>query len=174
MDSNAVRAVLRVRTLAPHGISETQTEIIERLRTLREDGAIIELDIDVWGPSMRVAHPNDRSQSIEHDRVAEFERWAREHGCTLQPAFDRRESGSLVDQGATEQIIRLPLLCLGVYEGSTIRAVYPHVDGETVYTIHDGVEALELMRERSADPVGEPIQTAEQASVEQAVIEAEE
>jgi hypothetical protein len=84
---------------------------------------------------MRVAHPNDRSQSIEHDRVAEFERWAREHGCTLQPAFDRRESGSLVDQGATEQIIRLPLLCLGVYEGSTIRAVYPHVDGNPVLVI---------------------------------------
>ncbi len=39
----------------------------------------------------------------------------------------------------------LPLLCLAVYEAETIRAVYPHVNGEDVHTIHDGVDALESM-----------------------------
>jgi hypothetical protein len=52
----------------------------------------------------------------------------------------------------------LPLLCLAVYEAKTVRAVYPHVDGENVYTIHDGIEALEsrfMEGEGSSDQANE-------------------
>lgn len=133
-----IRAVLRLRTLAPHGINETQTEVIDRLRRLEEDGRIAGLDVDVWGASMGLARSADRSSSDVHEAVTEFERWADDQGCTLRPAFERRSA-----RASEETRVVLPLLCLAVYEAEAIRAVYPHVDGEDVHTIHDGVDALE-------------------------------
>ncbi len=32
-----------------------------------------------------------------------------------------------------------------MYNGERLQAVYPHMDGEEVYTIHDGIEALESL-----------------------------
>lgn len=101
LDSGSVRAVLRVRTLAPYGFSETQTEIMDRLQTLREDGPITELDIDVWGATMGADRSDDSAVSPERQRVAEFEQWATDHDCTLRPAFDRRTSSSLLEQDTT-------------------------------------------------------------------------
>lgn len=174
LDLGSVRAVLRVRTLAPYGFSETQTEIMDRLQTLREDGPITELDIDVWGATMGADRSDDSAVSPERQRVAEFEQWATDHDCTLRPAFDRRTSSSLLEQDDPKQIIVLPLICLGIYEERTVQAVYPHVDREEVYTIHDGVEALESMRKRSEDTPTDPIQTEEGLRPVTGAIEAEE
>lgn len=71
----------------------------------------------------------------------EFDHWARTHGYTLAPAFYRRSAGSVVDEHQTG-IIRCPLIYLGIYEGQTVPAVCPYSDGDTEYTIHDGVEKL--------------------------------
>lgn len=133
----AVRAVLRLRSLAPHGINGTQTAIIDRLRRIEADGRIAELDVDVWGGSIGIHRTADQDPAGVHETVAEFERWADDHGRTLRPALERHEQAT--DGGRTV----LPLLCLAVYDAGTVRAVYPHVDGEDVYTIHDGVAMLE-------------------------------
>lgn len=138
-----VRTVLWLRTLAPHGINETQTEVIDRLRQLEADGRIAGLDVGVWGASMGVARSADRNLSDVHDVVTEFERWADDQDCTLRPAFERRSA-----RVPEETRVVLPLLCLAVYEAEAIRAVYPHVNGEDVHTIHDGVDALESMTSR--------------------------
>lgn len=146
MNPNPARAVLRVRSLAPHGINGTQTEIIERLQRLDTDGSISELDVDVWGTSMGMGRAVGRNPSDVRETIAEFEQWADEHGCTLRPAFERRTHRCLESDGADpETVVVLPLFCLGVYDGTTVTAVYPHIDDETVHTIHDGVEALESM-----------------------------
>lgn len=139
MNPDATRAVLRLRSLAPHGINGVQVDVIDRLRRLESDGRIADLDVDVWGASMAEDRPVDRTPSEPYETVSEFERWGDEHGCTLRPALRRRYSGSDSDR----PIIRLPLLCLGVYEGEAISAVYPHVDDGDVRTVHDGIEALE-------------------------------
>lgn len=144
--SEPVRAVLRLRAQAPYGVNGTQTEIIDRLDTLFETGRITEFDIDVWGTSMGINVPEGRDPGGVRETVAEFEQWAADHDCTLRPAFNRRRTGLIGDgeENRSESLV-LPVLCLAVYDGETIKAVYPHGDGEDVRTIHDGVEALESM-----------------------------
>lgn len=139
-----LHAVLRLRTLAPHGINETQIEVVGRLRRLEADGRIADLDVDVWGASMGMIHTTDRGLSGVRETVAEFERWADENDRTLRPAFGRRTV-----HGSEETRAVLPLLCLAVYRAGELRAVYPHVEDETVHTIHDGLDALESAASRT-------------------------
>lgn len=156
-----VRAVLRLRTLGPSGLNPPQVEAVEHLRALAEDGdgSIDDLDVDVWGASMGVARTEGRDPGRERESVAEYERWADEHGCTLRPAFDRRSAGSTDDGTGPRDRVVTPLLVLAVYVDGELRAVYPHVDGDDVRTIHDGLEALESMtgagpdEERSERPM---------------------
>lgn len=154
MTTAPFRAVLRVRTLGPSGLNPPQIEVIDRLETLSEgeDGPIDEFDVDVWGASMGITQSDARALGNIHERITEFEQWADEHGCTLGPAFKRRGTTSAAatepeteSNDTREEGIIPPLLCLAVYDGETIAAVYPHGDGGEVATIHDGVEALESM-----------------------------
>ncbi|MDL5362232.1 HTH domain-containing protein [Halalkalicoccus sp. NIPERK01] len=149
MTTNDARVTLRFRTLGPGGINPVQSRVIDRLQTLGETESVAELDIDVWGPSMGGWSPADRDPTGTRETVAEFEQWANDHGCTLRPALDRRGAGSGSDDGGTRGgDVVLPLLCLAIYDGETLRAVYPHVDGEEVHTIHDGIEVLESLAAR--------------------------
>jgi hypothetical protein len=136
-NADPVHAVLWLRTLAPYGVGEIQAEVVDRLERLEADGRIDDLDVDVWGKSTELVRTADRDSGDVRETVAEFERWASENDRTLRPAFGRHG----VDADGDGRVV-LPLLCLAVYEAKTVRAVYPHVDGEDVYTIH-GIEALE-------------------------------
>lgn len=138
-----LRAVLWIRSLAPHGINETQTAVIDRLRRIKTDDRIADLAVAVWGRSMGLSQTVGQDPGVR-EAVAEFERWATEHDRTLRPAFGRHDAG--------EGRVVLPLLCLAVYEAETVRAVYPHVDGEEVRTIQDGVEAPESMTTEGSSP----------------------
>lgn len=151
----SIRVVLRLRTLAPHGINKTQTEIIDQLQWFEADDRIAELDIDVWGGSIASNRTADRDPSRVGEMITEFEQWADEHDCTLRPAFEQRNART-----TGEERVVLPLLCLAIYDANsqTVQAVYPHVNGEDVYTIHDGIEELELLLARSE---GSPGQTNE-------------
>lgn len=154
MNTDSIHAVLRLRTLGPSGLNPPQTEVIDRLRTLAEDGPIADLDVDVWGPSMGITQTTDRDPEDVRETVAEFRRWATEQGCTLRPAFDWRSAEFEDGREGSDGRIVTPLITLAVYDEGHLRAVYPHVDGDDVRTIHDGVEALESMAgddERSED-----------------------
>lgn len=146
MSADPVRAVVRVRTLGPNGLNPPQIEVIDRLQTLADGGPIDELDIDVWGPSMGSTHDN-RDPAGTRERVAEFEQWATEQGYTLRPAFDWRSGEPVDNEESQRREIVTPLITLAVYTESEddLQAVYPHVDGEDVRTIHDGVDTLESM-----------------------------
>lgn len=155
MNVDSIRLVLRLRTLGPSGLNPPQTEVIDRLRELTEDGPIDDLDVDVWGTAMEVTQTADRDPMGTRETVAEFERWADVHGCTLRPAFDWR---SVESEDAGERRsgrVVTPLITLAVYDEERLRAVYPHVDDDEVHTIHDGVEALESVARDVEQPVDE-------------------
>lgn len=156
MNPDAVRTVVRVRSLGPSGLNPPQTEVIDRLQALTEDGPIAELDVDVWGTSMGLTH-NGRDSACTREQVAEFEQWATEQGYTLQPAFDWRAGESEGDGEAQRREILTPLITLAIYsdDEETLQAVYPHVDGEEVRTIHDGVETLESLAGKTEQSVDE-------------------
>lgn len=158
MNADSIRLVLRLRTLGPSGLNPPQTEVIDRLQRLTEDGPIDDLDVDVWGTSMGLTRTADRDPVGTSETVAEFTRWADVHGCTLRPAFDWRSAESEdADERRSGRVVT-PLITLAVYDGERLRAVYPHVDDDDVNTVHDGVEALESMvrdAERSEDEQNE-------------------
>ncbi len=144
----SVRAVLRLRTLAPYGINGTQETVIDRLKGLVESGSLSDLDVDAWGASVRTT---ENDVTAVRETVSEFVEWADRNGCSLTPAFEWREDNSFLDEEHGQgSVVVLPLLCLAVYDGETLKAVYPHRDGEAVCTIHDGIEALEALPEPTA------------------------
>lgn len=147
MTSDSSRVVLRLRTLVPNGISSVQSDVIDQLQELEQEGIVADLDIDVWGSSMGINISRDRDPTGTRKLLSEFERWADEHGCTLRPAFGCSNANSTAD-GDTEQgeYTRLPLLCLAIYSDTTIKAIYPHMTSEGVRTIYDGLDAVESMR----------------------------
>ena len=156
-NAEPVRAVLRLRTLGPSGLNPPQIKVIDRLQTLNEDeeSPLADLDVDVWGPSIGITQTVDRDSVDTRDTVAEFIHWANANGYTLRPAFEWRSADS-ADAGESQ--IVTPLITLALYNGERLQAVYPHVNGDEVNTIHDGIETLEAM--------GEP-GDAEQADDEQ-------
>ena len=156
MSIDSIRAIVRLRTLGPSGLNPPQIKVIDHLQTLSEDedGPIADLDIGMWRPLMGITQIEHRDPADVRETVAEFTQWADVNGYTLRPAFEWRS----VDTETGDGQIVTPLITLAVYRGERLQAVYPHVDGNTVHTIHDGVEALEAM--------GEP-RDAEQADDEQ-------
>lgn len=157
MTADSVQAVVRLRTPDPSGLNPLQIEAIDRLQTLSEDeeSPLADLDVDVWGPSIGITQTADRDPVGMRDTVAEFIHWADANGYTLRPAFEWRSADSETDG---ESQIVTPLITLALYNGERLQAVYPHVDGDEVNTIHDGIETLKSM--------GEP-GNAEQADDEQ-------
>lgn len=142
--ADSIHAVLRLRTLGPAGLNPPQTEVINRLQTLTEqkDGPIADLDLDIWEVSIGVTQTDDRDLVCTREMMAEFKYWADVHGYMLRPAFEWRTSDSA---DTKESQIVTPLITLALYSGRCLQAVYPHIDGERVNTIHDDVEALESM-----------------------------
>jgi hypothetical protein len=134
-----------LRTLGPTGLNPPQTEVLDHLQMLTEDGPIDELDVDVWGTSMGITQTEERDPVDTRDTVAEYKQWADAHRYTLRPAFEWRSAESRGER--TGQIVT-PLITLAVYTGDDLQAVYPHVDDDDeVNTIHDGVEALKSIAE---------------------------
>lgn len=149
------RAVLRLRTLAPAGSYGFQREIIDRLDRLDERNELDGFETDVWGAQIPVG-----SATEQYETYREFESWADRHGVSLAPAFERREIGSLVAEETHEAIVP-PLVCLALYDrDDEVRAVYPHADGDRIYTVADGVEGIdgaipEPVREEESDTTTE-------------------
>lgn len=155
MTEDAVRVVLRLRTLGPSGLNPPQTEVVDRLRTLVDEGPIVELDADVWGGSMGVTQTEDRDPDDTRETVAEYEQWAAERGCTLRPAFEWRSTESTGGGEGRHGRVVTPLITLAVHTSEGLQAVYPHVDDGDVRTIHDGIEALESMARDAENTEGE-------------------
>lgn len=137
LQSGTCRAVLKLRALASAGAHGFQREIVDRLDHLVEQGKLDSFETDVWGAQIPVADPTE-----QYETYREFESWADRRGVSLAPAFERREFGSMVAD-ETREVIVLPLVCLVLYDRGELRAVYPHADGDRIYTVADGVEAVD-------------------------------
>lgn len=166
MTANAdpVKAVVRLRTIGPSGLNPPQIEVIDRLRTLAEDEdrPITALDVDVWGTGMGITQTADRDPGDTRETVTEFRQWADTHGYALQPAFEWRSADGEIEEESQHGQIVTPLITLAIYNetGERLQAIYPHVDGDNVYTVHDGISELESMSgpgstERSDDEQNE-------------------
>lgn len=135
---------VRVRDLTPPDVYERQEAVISRLQALKDAGKIREYSVSVWGRSMSTSPDEDSIVAATDalETVREFEAWAANNGHSLEPGFRRRKLTSLVSD-TTCEVIEVPILCVAIYIDDTLQAVYPSSANETVYTVADGLDALE-------------------------------
>ncbi|WP_424005262.1 HTH domain-containing protein (plasmid) [Haloarcula salina] len=114
----------------------------ERLASLEATGRIESYTVREWG---QVTSPNGRGSEGRplgyRDVLSAFENWAEREGVTLLPGF--QTSNATARQPAETSIEFVPPVpCLGVYEAGSLDAVFPHIDGERVVTVTDGLAGL--------------------------------
>jgi hypothetical protein len=138
-----VHVELWVRRNLPYCVRDVEKEAYERLRRLRNRGSVESCSLHLWdtvetAPGERRTEPTADSR----EKITEFENWADEHGCTLRPGFQTREVNSILTDDVRRRVVP-PILCLAVYEDDTLGAVFPHVEGDRIHTVSDGIERLE-------------------------------
>lgn len=142
-DDHQVRVFIREQT--PYGADDRLQEFVEHLRRLDADGTVGDVTITGWG--VRAPRPASHASEHIHDSVretiAEFETWAGHHEQSLTPAFSWYDRSRLTDENWQEP--RLPLICVAVYEGDNLLAVFPSRDDRSgdVYSVPDGIARLE-------------------------------
>lgn len=144
---------LWVRGNSPYCVRDVQEETYARIRRLRESGVIDSFAIELWDTvetSPRTIG-TDRAATCR-EKVAEFQEWAAERDYTLHPGFQIRETSSMLTDDVRRELVS-PLLCLAVYEGDALEAVFPHTDGEHIRTVVDGLEWLEADADTDAGGV---------------------
>lgn len=151
-----LRLELLVRSLSPDGAGCHPDAIVDRLDALEAEGSVDGYTVDVWGrevcPSRAAARTEVGRDALE--RLAAFERWARDAGPSVELSFDVREVRSkLTDEAYTT--ITFPCVTLAEYVGDDLRFVSPCSDGETKYTVSDRLDALEAgdVPDRARPPV---------------------
>ncbi len=118
--------------------------MVDRLQSLRRNGALEDVDLTVWGDSVCMEGPNARIGSGRRiaDRIAAFRQWAEESEAEIDPFFEDTE----VDSSMTGECFRRvvpPTVCLAVYADGELVDVYPSmVDGE-VRSVEDGLTELD-------------------------------
>ncbi|QCC49963.1 HTH domain-containing protein [Halapricum salinum] len=126
----------RVELVVRDDLPEPVESRLERL-SARLDQLVAASEIDSYA---RYRWSKHQSFDAAESRYVSFREWARDAGVQLSPGFDSRACYSMVT-GECEQSLVVPVVCLAVYDGDEIEAVYPHVGAEP-RTVADGLAAL--------------------------------
>lgn len=148
------RARLHVRETLPDPVRGGRKRVTDRLSELVAAGALGEYDVVTWDKRVPADGSGDTGT---RDVYLAFEAWAQERDVELSPFFETRECYSR-ETGERGTWVVLPALCLSIYEGSELVAVYPHRDGDTSRSVWTGIESLEngAETERTTDE-GDPL-----------------
>lgn len=142
---------LFVRLEPEMGLEERKHRTVERLEDLRSRGSITDFDIFVWTKEIRPDGPLQEStycqQLLEH--VERLRDWY-EGADGASEAFDHHDVESPVTDDHYD-VITLPSICLGVYQGDELVEVYPRRDGEGLESVPDGLEELAVPRLEASD-----------------------
>lgn len=143
---SGARLCLFVRSSTPTAARERQSVAVERLRALADgDDRIEDVAVRSWAKRIPV---DGRDREATHAVYAAFSTWAREHDVELSPFFETRECHSTIT-GCSHTALVLPVLCLAVYEGDRLSAVFPHIDGTRAVAVGDALDAFETDTERT-------------------------
>lgn len=149
-----------VRSAVPGPTAETITTIVNRLQQLCDQGNSSAYRLHPWPPERHaVVETDDTHEPTRHGLVAEFERWADQHGVTLEPAFRRQEvppSPLGMSSDEPRERIRVPLVALALYEDesaaedqekASLQGVVPYTeqprtDAAQTYTVDEWLTAV--------------------------------
>ena len=144
-----VRVEVWMRDAAPPP-DDPRATVLNRLREFRTEGIIDEVSVRTWGTFVAALDGEaDDPESLAGERVAAFQRWAERNGHSLEPAFEQCERSSLVSEAGND-VIRLPLQCLAVYEDDRLAGVFPCSTPDGTNTVGDCLERL-----KTGDVIGD-------------------
>lgn len=136
-----VRVVLYLQQHASAELVQRLRRTGARVRRLEADG-IADVEIKTWAavnPALEEFSDSGPSVSLT---VKSFQAWADREGYTLRPAFARRETTSMLSSRPAAEI-RVPIMCLAVYEDNNLCCIAPCSDGERTYSVEKCLAALE-------------------------------
>ena len=125
-----------------YGTHNRQQSTVSRIQELEEDEYISDFDVEIWGKRLNLDGDgwSHHATATAREKFREFEAWADEHDCSLEPAFTRRTTR--IDPGEEpNEVVELPIMCLAVYDDG-LRTILPCSDGDEIYTVDDGLRAL--------------------------------
>lgn len=137
-----------VRTSAASGAAD---DIVEALRTHSREGRLNSLSVHAWPTSVTL------DGSIHRDvleTVREFREWAADHDASLEPTFSVEERVSEIT-GERERRLRLPVVCLAVYEEGDLYCVVPNRTADRTCTVPKALEIVEANEAAEMAPLAD-------------------
>nr|WP_254523880.1 HTH domain-containing protein [Natrinema caseinilyticum] len=117
-------------------------ETVARSHRLEEQHGGIDVCVKTWS-SVRPAIERLADTGPSVSEIFEtFQSWADRAGYTLRPAFKEHQTPSRLGHDAMSEI-RVPVVCVAVYENGDLRYVAPCSDGERIHTVDECLSALE-------------------------------
>jgi len=133
------QVTLYLRESVPAAAQIEQQTAVGRLQALHAAGVIDSFVVENWPSRVANGTPETVPALATYER---FSRWAREHGTSMRPAFDRHECHSHYT-GRRFTATVFPVMCLTVRENETLTSVYPHARRGRPMTVIDGISILE-------------------------------
>ena len=112
---------------------------IVTLQRLEANGDIDGVTIQAWPDTVPLSDPTPYSEVV--DIFDRFTQWAERHDVSITPPFGVRTQSTLASE-MTRRVLTTPMMCIAVYGGRTLTAVYPHADGDDRYSVTDAIAAL--------------------------------
>lgn len=141
--TGTIRVELFLRNHGSAAVVDPLRRVVARARRLEDEiGATVR--VETWAsvrPAIEELSDSGTSTSLTVDA---FRSWAEREGYTLRPSFERHETPSMLGQCAVE--IRVPNVCVAVYEDGDLQCVAPCADRENekrTYTVERCLDALE-------------------------------
>ncbi|MDS0474714.1 HTH domain-containing protein [Natrinema sp. 1APR25-10V2] len=142
--SQTIRVEVFLRKCASPDVIDTLGETVARSRRLENRDGGIDVHVKTWTSSVRPAIEalSDSGPSVSLT-VDAFQSWADREGYSLRPAFERHETPTRDGRDETVEVIRVPIVCVAVYENGDLECVAPCSDGDRTFTVQQCLSALE-------------------------------
>ncbi|WP_135302748.1 HTH domain-containing protein [Haloarcula amylovorans] len=139
-----LRVEVFVHSLAPVGCKENQDTLVERLRALVADGALADIDLQVWGDSVATGGPLAEVGAGERiaAAISEFYELAAKKNISISPFFRISKVTSSVTDESFRRIVP-PCCCIALYTEDGLVGVFPSLIDGVAYTPDDAITYLE-------------------------------
>lgn len=138
------RIELFVQTLAPVENYDSQGRLVSALTDLRDEDALGDLSLTVWGNRICTDGELSTVDSGKHivDSIADFYSFAAEKDVGISPFFRTRTVDSSMSGQRFKSIVP-PSQCAAMYQNGELVGVFPCVIDGDAYSVRDAIEQLQ-------------------------------
>jgi hypothetical protein len=127
-----------LRPFTPQEVQQRQQEVLDRIEAVAADGAVV-ATVDWWSPRVSPPDCDGPLRGGCPPVVTELLALADREGFSLEPFIGKRAG---TRPGQDDSLV-LPVICLLVRVDGEIGGLYPVRVDDRLYTVEDGLAALE-------------------------------